>query len=501
MEDGVGDPPLDGLSVTTSPPTASELGRRTLRATSWAYAAYLGQRGMVLVITALLARILAPAEFGLVALALMVIAVLETFADLGLSAALVIVDDERAEADSHTVFRWVLVMSAGVALVVAALGSTLATFFGEPALVRMLPVLALAVVVRGFGVTHYALAQRSLDFRSRTVAEVADVAVRGAVALALAASGRGAWSLIIGHVAGSTVFAATLWLLVRWRPDLRRARTPLRRLMAFGGALTGVNVLASIIANADYVIVGRVLGVTALGLYTIAFKLPEALISNLSTVAGRVLFPAFAGEDREKLPWRLMTAFRFTLLVCLPVAMMMVILAPELVAAVFGHEWGAAVGPMRWLVAYALATALGTPAGSVYKATGRADILIRLALPRTVIGVVAIAVVASRGIAFVAGANTAMEVILTVTGLVVARRLLGLRLREVARSCAPIAVAGIAAAAIMVGIAALVRDPLITLGLAVPAGAATYLGGLWLVGRDVLEHVWRLARPARTVTT
>lgn len=492
-----GDAPLSG--VTSGPPEPGpRLGARTLRATLWAYGAYVGQRGIVLVLTAVLARLLAPAEFGLVSLALMVIAILETLADMGLSSALVVVDEADAERRAHTVFRWVIGVSALITLVVAAIGPLAATFFDEPELTRMLPVLGFAMLIRSAGSTHYALAQKRLDFRSRTVAELGEVLVRSILAVSLAVGGAGAWSLVAGHLAGSVAFATALWLLVPWRPDLRGRTGPLGDLLRFGGALTGVNVLAAVIANADYLVVGRILGTAALGLYTIGFKLPEVLIANLSIVAGRVLFPAFAGTDRDQLQWRLTTAVRFTVLLCLPIAVVMSVLAGDLVRLVFGDEWTGAVDAMRFLTAYSFAAALGMPIGSVYKATGRADILLKLAVPRAAVGIGAVILVAPHGIAWVAGANATAELLSTVVAVVVARRVLGVRARALLAACLPFIAGAALAGAVAAAVTLALRAPLPTILLGGTTAVVVYAAVVWFTGRDVLEHLWRLARPGRT---
>src|SRR5918999_4585018 len=151
------------------------IATRTLRGAAWAYGSYVGGRVLVLASTALLARLLAPAEFGLVALALIFIALLETVADLGLSQSLVIVRHNVLE-HADTVFTASVLVGTGLACATAAIAPLAALFFHEPALLGLLPVLGANFLLRSLGTTHYALAQRRIDFRSRTAAELADVA-------------------------------------------------------------------------------------------------------------------------------------------------------------------------------------------------------------------------------------------------------------------------------------------------------------------------------------
>src|SRR5204863_7533670 len=138
-----------------------------------------------------------------------------------------------------------------------------------------------------------ALAQRRLNFRSRTIAELLEVVVRGSVGITLALAGQGPWSLVLGYLAGSVTWNVVLWSLVRWRPSLRRRRSRLSPLLRFGGALTIVGIVGGVMGYVDNVFVGRVLGPVALGVYNLGYRLPELVIANLSWAAGLVLFPAF----------------------------------------------------------------------------------------------------------------------------------------------------------------------------------------------------------------
>ena len=149
---------------------------------------------------------------------------------------------------------------------------------------------------------------------------MADVFVRGGVGIALALSGAGAYSLVGGYLAGLIALTASLWVLVRFRPRPRIVRSDLRGLLTFGGAVTALQLISAVIDQGDYLIVGKVLGDTALGLYTIGFRLPELFIINFAFVAGMVLFPAFAATDRAALASAYLASVRYVLMVCAPLA-------------------------------------------------------------------------------------------------------------------------------------------------------------------------------------
>src|SRR5436190_2847605 len=274
------------------------LGTRTARGMLWAFGSYAGGRMLVLLATAVLARLLTPSDFGLVALALTFIGLLDSLSTFGLGEALVVQKDEELAERADTAFLWSIGFGFTVSAAIAACSPLIARFFDEPQLVGIASALGANLFLRSLGITHYALAQRSLNFRARTVAEFADVIVRGIAGIALALAGFGAWSLVLGYLIGTISMNIAVWALLPWRPRLTSRREHLPHLLRFGGTLSLVSLLAAIGNTIDNVFVGRVLGPTALGFYAIAFMVPNLTTVNLPVIAQKVLFPAFAAHDR-----------------------------------------------------------------------------------------------------------------------------------------------------------------------------------------------------------
>jgi O-antigen/teichoic acid export membrane protein len=472
------------------------IGTRTVRGMVWAYGSYVGGRFLVLLSTAVLARLLVPEEFGVVALALTFMALLEVIADLGLSQALVIQPDEVTEERSETVFVSSVVLGFGLSAVIAALSPFAAAFFDEPALVGITAALGANVFLRSLGVTHYALAQKRLDFRARTAAELTGVVVRGLVGIALALAGLGAWSLVIGYLAGTLALDAAIWKLVPWRPSLRPSREHLPHLLRFGGTLSAVDVIAAIISNLDYIFIGRVLGATALGLYTLGFRLPELIVINLSVVAGRVLFPAFSAVDPYTLGRAYLVALRYTLVIALPMAVALAILAEPLIRVAFGDQWLGSVTAMQVLTIYALAVAIGIPAGTVYKSTGRAGVLLKLAVLRLALLLTGLFLFVDLGINAVAACMAAAAGTTALIGIALASRLLRVGLGGIWSEVWPSLLAAAAMALPTLAIERVVDAPVVVLVLAGIAGGGVYLAAIRLVAPDWVRYLRSKMRPA-----
>ena len=473
----------------------SSLGTRTLRGMFWAYGSYVGGRALVLVSVAILARLLSPADFGLVAFALTVTALLDTVADLGVSQALIVAPEKDVNRRANTAWTVSVLLGVVLAALTAALSPLAGLAFGRSDVAPLLAVLALNFPLRALRITHFALAQRAIDFRTRTVAEMADVVVRGTTGVALAFAGAGAWSLVAGYLAGTAAMTIALWLLVPFRPRPRIERAALPGLLRFGGAITVLDILSALIANIDYVLIGRVLGAADLGLYTLGFRLPELLIMNLSVVAGLVLFPSFAGLDRRAMGDAFLTSLRYTLMVAVPVAVALAVLAEPLVLTLFGDRWSASVDVMQVLVLFSLAVAVGIPAGTAYKASNRVDVLVKLGVPRAILAVGSIVVFVSQGIVVVAACQAAVAALFSLIGLGLASRLLGTGAGRIGAVTWPPLVAGAAMAAPGLVVLAMVDGSLATLLAGAPAMALVYAATLWLVAPDAIRRLVRTAFP------
>jgi len=311
------------------------LGTRTMHGMLWAYGSYFGGRAVVLVSNAILARLLTPADFGVVALALVFMSFMETVQDLGLTQALIVSSPAEEPARAQTTFIWTIAIAAALAIAVSALAPLVAQFFGHASLRAIIPVLALSFFVESLGATHESLARKRLDYRVRTVAEGADVLTRGATGVALALSGFGAWSLVLGYLVGTIARTATLWTLVSFRPRLRFSREHLGSLARFGGVLTLVDLGAAVGQNLDYLFVGRVLGAASLGLYTIGFRLPELFIMNVAVVAANVLFPAFSALEEERRERGFLLSLRYLGAIVFPIGFGLILVAHPFVLIVF----------------------------------------------------------------------------------------------------------------------------------------------------------------------
>jgi O-antigen/teichoic acid export membrane protein len=245
------------------------------------------------------------------------------------------------------------------------------------------------------------------------------------------------------------------------------------------------------------VAIGRVLGETKLGFYTLGFRLPELFVINFAYVATDVLFPAFAAVDRRSLAAAFLTSLRYLLMVCVPLVVGLAVLADPIVRVLFGDQWIDSIAVMQVLAIFAFGVTLGIPAGTAYKSIGRVDILIKLAIPRTALAAATIIVFVDQGIVAVAACQAAVAGSFSLINIGFAARLLKTGIRAIGVAVWPPAVAGAVMGALLAIVVAVVGNAYATLLLGIPVGGAAYLGAIWLLAPETLRRLWRTAFPER----
>ena len=479
------------MTAATAP---AGLARATARGAVWSYATFIVAKGVVLLSTLVLARLLAPEDFGLIALALVVMNALDVVNDFGIGSAVIWrADDPRLTSD----VAFGLTIGVGLVLTVATLlgAPVFATALGEPQVAGVIAALSVTFLIASLGSVQDARLRRALAFRRRFVAELAKGVVKATVTVVLAAAGLGVWALVHGQVAGVAVGAACYWTLAAWRPQLRFDRAVARSIVSYGSQITLLGLLAVAASNIDYVVIGRRLGTVELGYYTVAFRLPGLLILSSCAVLSQVLFPAFTkvSRDRGSLTGSLLQTIRALAAAVVPIGVGIALVASDLVSVLFGEQWMPAVTVMRWLAVYAVLATLLYSDGDVYKAIGRPVVLNVITVVQVGLAIPVLWWAAGIGIEAVAVGQVVVAAAVLLLRLTLVDRILGVRPWAVAGALRPVVVGAVALAAAVgatqAGLGA-VSTPVRLLASIVLGGAA-YVAGLVAVdrrwAREVLE--------------
>lgn len=471
--------------------SAMDLRTRAIKSTAW----YIGTRVWIQAlawgVTIALARLLTPADYGLFAMALAVITLLELFQEFGLGVA--IVQRQTLTRPQLNAIFWITSGASLVLVTAAWLGAPLAArFYAEPRLTWMVRLLGLTFLLNALGLVPYNLLTREIDFRRRSLAEAAGVLASSAVAITLASLGYGVWALVLGQVVRTAVRNAGMALLCRWVPTLAVSFDGMGDILGFGLRIAGSVALGSLSGVVNTAIIGRFLGGHDLGLYGMASALGESNpLHKLSTQAiNQLSLPVFSKlQDQEELLRRyFLKITKYLALIAVPGQIGMALVARDLVVLLLSERWIGSIHLIEVLAVGGVFYVLPLPSAPVLTSRGRAQALLRFSAVLVVVLGGAILVGAQFSITGVVLAYIVAFPALRLYLLSLALAELSLSARAYAANiAAPLAATGVMAAAVLAAQGPLTRVDAVLprLALEVALGAAAYAGSLLLIDRGL----------------
>jgi len=309
-----------------------------------------------------LARLLSPRDFGLVAMATVITGIYGLFSTAGLSSATVqkaSITDEQIS----TLF-WINVL-VGLALAAVSLVSApvIAMFYEEPRLLPITAALAAGFVFTGLGVQHIALLQRSLRYFAIVSIETLSQLVSTTVGIGLALAGCGYWALIAASLALPATMTLSAWIAVRWVPGRPRWNADVSSMLRFGGTITVNSVVVYLGYNFEKILLGRLWGPEALGLYGRAYQLVSMPTDYLNGAIGSVAFSALSRiqDDRAKLKRYFLKGYALTVSMTVPITVFCGLFADEIIQIALGPAWSSAAEVFRLLSPTVLVFAVINP--------------------------------------------------------------------------------------------------------------------------------------------
>lgn len=342
----------------------------------WTGASTVVTTGLQFLTLAVLARLLLPADFGLMGMMMVVIGLGQAFVDAGISNAIIHRQDVTRQQLSS--LYWLNIM-AGIVMFLLVWAATplIVALFNEPRLAELVSWVAFTFLIIPVGQQFQILLQKELRFDSLAKIEVAAAVIGTATAIGTALMGQGVFALVWGALANAA--ARTLFLLVvglkNWRPALRFKITDIRSYVSFGLYQMGERMINFLNSKLDYILIGSLLGAQALGFYTLAWNLIIQPVQKINPIITRVAFPVFAKlqDDNTRLRKGYMSTLNILSSVNFPYFFGLAAVASLAVPAVFGTQWLPSIMLIQILCAVGLLRSTGNPIGSLLLAKGRAD--------------------------------------------------------------------------------------------------------------------------------
>jgi len=388
--------------------------RSTFRhAVKWAFVMTTGQRGIGMLLTFVLAALLGPSEFGLIAMAGAYIIFVEMFVAQGMGAAIIQRKDLK---DDHldSIFWLILGASVVLALISVAISPWWAMVNDLPRLASVISVLSLLIPIKGLTVVQHALLQRKMDFRNLALLSGAASIIGGVVGVSMALSGYGVWSLVAQQLVGSVLATAIMWKVSSWRPRFRFSYSRARELFSFSRGVFASNLGVYAAGQSDAILMGVFFGPIAVGLYRLADRIMDMFLEVATRSIQVVSLPHFASlqNDPPKLRASLLSCIRLSTTITIP-GMTILAVSSDQLMALFDEKWAPAASVLKIVVFMGMAKSVAVFCGPVLLAHGRTKTMAALVWVLALLTVGGIAVV---GVSF-----GAADVLQQITAVALAR--------------------------------------------------------------------------------
>ncbi|WP_458071585.1 lipopolysaccharide biosynthesis protein [Rhodanobacter sp. BL-MT-08] len=476
----------------------SNLERRAANAAWWSSLEILARYGVQFVVMVVLARLLTPADFGLIAMLLVFTSIGILLVDSGFGAALIQRQETTAD-DETTVFIFTMVIGVVAAAALALGAPAIASFFDQPRLVDLTRVMAIVLPLGAFAAVPDALLTMRLNFKARARAEVVASLCSGVVAVILALQGFGVWSLAWQSIASIAVRGVLLWMYSEWRPRGRYRHESFRGLFGFGGYMLVSGLLNTVAVRLQSLMIGKLFDAGALGYYTLAQNTQSAPASFMGQVLSRVGLPVFSAisHDQVKLVAALRSSLRMALFLFVPCMIGIAVVARPLIALLYGSRWSSAAPILSVLALGAALWPVHVLNLAAISAQGRSDLFFRLEVIKQLSGISLLLIFAHWGTLAIAWSVLLGGLISAGLNTYYSKRLLGYGWFAQLMDQWPMLVLATIAAALGWSILHWTRPGTVMMVAAILTSAATYLLMAILTKNDALRELLSVVRTLR----
>ena len=355
--------------------SGKSLSQRVVKGGFWVFLLRITQQLFNFVRLVILARILSPNDFGLMGIALLTMATLDTFSQTGFQQALI---QKKEDIKPYLDSAWTVLILRGFILfaILFFIAPYAAIFFNAPEAKPIIQVIGFAVLFQAFtniGVIYF---QKELVFNKQFIYQISGTLADFAVAISAALILRSVWALVFGLLAGNAVRCFVSYLIHPYRPHLNLDLEKARELFGFGKWVLGSSILVFLITQGDDIFVGKLLGATALGFYQMAYRISNIPATEITHVISQVTFPAYSKlqDNISKLREAYLKVLQVTAFLSFPIAGLIFVLAPDFTKIFLGEKWMPMVPAMQILVFAGLVRSIAATTGPVFHAVGKPKI-------------------------------------------------------------------------------------------------------------------------------
>lgn len=365
---------------------SQDLKKQAVGGVMWTFAQQFSVQLINFGVQIILARLLLPEAFGLIAMLQVFISIGQMLMDGGMTSSLIRTKNPD-QIDYSTVFITNFLVSLGAYLLTFIAAPFIADFYEQDILKNILRVYALTFVIRSFVAVHVAKLTKEMDFKTQMKLQVPASIIGAGVGITMAFMGFGVWSLVALNLAETIIFTIQNWIFIKWRPTLVFNKERLIYHFNFGYKLTLSGLLDTIYRNIYRIVIGKAFTPTLVGFFNQAENMRKFPVDQLSKVLGKVTYPLFSNlNDDNELKNAYKKTTKLAFLIVVPVMMVLIVVGKEFFFVLFGEKWLPAVPYFQILAIASIVTPLSTYNLNILKVKGRSDLFLRLEVIKKSIG-------------------------------------------------------------------------------------------------------------------
>ncbi|WP_417265250.1 lipopolysaccharide biosynthesis protein [Brumimicrobium sp.] len=396
----------------------------------------------------ILARLLMPEVFGLVAMLTVFVSIGQTLMDGGMTSSLIRTKNPD-QLDYSTVFLTNLMVSIAIYLIIFLAAPAIASFYDQEILKNLLRVYALTFVIRSLVAVHTAKLTKEMNFKTQMKLQVPSTIVGGVVGVSMALGGFGVWSLVWLSLSQAIVFTIQNWIFIRWRPSIVFNKRRFKYHLNFGYKLTLSGLLDTIYNNAYRIVIGKFFSPSSVGFFNQAETMRLFPVEQISIVMDKVTYPLFSNIKSDV---QLKSAYRSTmqlaLFVVTPIMLILILVATDFFVFVFGEKWLPSVPYFQILAIASIVRPISTYNLNLLKVKGRSDLFLKLEVVKKIIGIAVIAIALPFGIMALVVSLTVISYFFTAINMFFSGRLINYSIGEQLKDVSKILLIGVSVAAI-----------------------------------------------------
>ena len=452
------------------------LKQKTVKGVAWTSLDQVATLGFGFVIGVILARILSPDDYGLLAMIAVFNAIAFAFINSGFGNALIRKPD-LTENDNSTAFYFNIVAGVVMAGVIWLISPLVAMFYDKPILCQLLRVEGLLLIISSFTIVQNAQLTRALNFKAKMIINVASQVLAGAIAIVAAYRGFGVWSLVIQHIASGIIRMILLWMLSPWRPRGKWSKKSFSYLWGYGSKLLASGLLDTIYGNIYPIVIGKFYSAADLGQYTRAKGYASLPSQGLTGVIQQVTFPVLSQiqDDDQRLGNNYRRMLRFTVFLVFPIMIGMAALAHPLVISLVTDKWAQCVPYLQIICFSSMWYPVHAINLNLLQVKGRSDLFLRLEIIKKVIITVAIILSVPFGIIGICIGSVCTSIICLAINTFYTGKLIHVGFVRQMRDMAPTLLASLAMGGVVYFTALPFDSDVVKLAVGIPVGMLVYL--------------------------